>query len=92
MNQLFVVWNLQEVAVKPLTHFYKDILMVLEASRGCCESSIDGLESPKGCCEAIYTLLQRKLDGFEFQGGCYEAMIDGLESQGSCGEAIYILL
>ena len=30
--------NLQEVAVKPFAHFYKEIFMVLEASGGCCEA------------------------------------------------------
>ena len=69
-----MVRNLQEVAVKPFTHFYIEILMVLEASGGCCESVIDGLESPGGCCEAIYTFLQRNIDGFKFIGGCREAI------------------
>ena len=47
----------------------KKIVMVLEASGGCCESIIDGLESPKSCCEAICTLLQRTSNGFEsFRG------------------------
>ena len=45
------------VAVKPLTHLYNEICMVLEASGSCCESIIDGLESRGGCREAIYTLL-----------------------------------
>ena len=58
MNPLLTVWNFQEVAVKQFAHFYKEILMVLQASGGCCESNIDGLESPRGCCEAIYKLLQ----------------------------------
>ena len=58
MNILLMVWNLQEVAVKPFAHFYIEILTVLEASGGCCESIIDGLESRGGCCEAICTLLQ----------------------------------
>ena len=35
MNPLLMVWNLQEVAVKPFAHFYNEILMVLEASGGC---------------------------------------------------------
>ena len=58
MNPLLMVWNLQEVAVKPFAHFYIEILMVLEASGRCCESIIDGLESRGGCCAAICTLLQ----------------------------------
>ena len=61
---LLMVRNLQEIGVKQFTHFYNEILMVLEASGGCCESMIDGLESPGGCCEAIYTLLQRNINGF----------------------------
>ena len=64
VNPLLMVWNLQEVAVKPFTYFYKEILMCLEASGGCCESIIDGLESPGGCCEALYALLQGTSDGF----------------------------
>ena len=58
MNPLLMVWNLEEVAVKPFAHFYIEILMFLEASGGCCESIIDDLESPRSCSEAIYTLLQ----------------------------------
>ena len=38
--------------------------MVLEASGGCCESIIDGLESPEGCREAICVLLQLNIVGF----------------------------
>ena len=56
--------NLQEVAVELFTHFYNEILMVLEASGSCCESIIDGLECPRGCCEAICALLQWNIDGF----------------------------
>ena len=29
MNPLLMVWNLEEVAVKPFTHSYNEILMVL---------------------------------------------------------------
>ena len=64
MHPLLTVWNLQEVAVKPFAHFYKEILMVLEASGSCCECIIDGLKSPGGCREAIYTLLQINIYGF----------------------------
>ena len=64
MNPLLMVWNLEEVAVKPFAHFYNEILMVLEASGGCCESIIDGLESRGSCCEAICICLQRVLNGF----------------------------
>ena len=58
MNPLLMVWNLEEVAVKPFINFYNQILIVLEASGGCCESIIDGLESIGNCCESIYTLLE----------------------------------
>ena len=64
MNPLLMVWNLEEVAVKPFAHFYKEIFMVLEASGGCCESIIDGLESPGSCREAICKLFQFNIDGF----------------------------
>ena len=74
MNPLLIVWDLQDVAVKPFTHFYIEILMVLEASGGCRESIIDGLESLGGCCEAIYALFKRNIDGLEFPGGCCEAI------------------
>ena len=57
MNPLLMVWNFEEVAVKPFAYFYKEILMVSEASGGCCECIIDVLESPGGCREHIYTLL-----------------------------------
>ena len=53
MNCLLMVWNLQEVVVKPFTHCYKEMFMVSEISGGCYESIIDGLESREGCCEAI---------------------------------------
>ena len=29
MNPLLMVWNLEEVAVKPFTYFYNDILVIL---------------------------------------------------------------
>ena len=58
MNPLLMLWNLQEVAVKPFKHFYIEILMVLEASGCCCESNIDGSESQGSCCETIFALLQ----------------------------------
>ena len=64
MNPLLMVWNLEELAVKPFAHFYNEILMVVEASGGCCESTIDGLESRGGCREAIYKLLHRNINGF----------------------------
>ena len=35
VNPLLMVEDLQEVAVKPFAHFYKEILIVLEASGGC---------------------------------------------------------
>ena len=58
MNPLLMVWNLQEVAVKQFTHFYYEILMVLESPGSCREAMIDGLDSPGCCCEAISTLFQ----------------------------------
>ena len=35
MNPLLMVWNLEEVAVKPFAHFYNEMLMILQASGGC---------------------------------------------------------
>ena len=64
MNPLLRVWNLEEVAVKPFAHFYNEILMVLDASGGCCESIIDSLESRGGCCETFCILLQRSILSF----------------------------
>ena len=29
VNPLFMVWNLEEVALKPFAHFYMELLMVL---------------------------------------------------------------
>ena len=43
MNPLLMVWDLQEVAVKPFAHFSNEILMVLDSPGGCCEAMIDGL-------------------------------------------------
>ena len=80
------------VAVKPFTHFYNEICMVLEASGGCCESIIDGLESRGSCCEANCKLLQININGFGSFRKLRESIIDGLESPGGCREAIYILL
>ena len=59
-----MVWNLEDVAMKPFTNVYNEILMVLEASGSCCESISDGLESVGNCYEAIYTLLQWNIHGF----------------------------
>ena len=58
MNPLFMVWNLQEVAVKQFAHFYNEIFIVLESPVSCREAMIDGLDSPGCCCEAIYVLFQ----------------------------------
>ena len=64
MNPLLMVRNLGDVAVKQFSICYKEILLVLETSGGCCESIIDGLESRGSCCEAIYVLLQININGF----------------------------
>ena len=53
MNPLLMVWNLEEIVVKPFAHFYNEILMVLESPGSCREAMIDGLDSPGCCCEAI---------------------------------------
>ena len=74
MDPLLMVWNLQEVAVKPFAFFYIEILMSVEASGGWCESIIDGLEIPGSCFQAIHTLLQRTITVFGFLGGCREAI------------------
>ena len=42
VDPLSTVWNRNGVAVKPFAHVYNGIVMVLEASCGCCESIIDG--------------------------------------------------
>ena len=34
-NQLLMVWNLEEVAMKPFAHVYKEILMLAKSSGGC---------------------------------------------------------
>ena len=88
MNPLLMVWNLEEVAVKPYVYFYNEILMVLEASGGCCESIIDGLKSPGGCCESICTLSIEISIVLESPGSCCEAMRDDLDSPGGCCETI----
>ena len=87
MNPLLLVWNRQEVAVKPFAYFYIKILMVLEASGGCCESFIDGLESPRSCCEAILIFYNEIFMVSEASGSCCESIIDGLASRGGCCEA-----
>ena len=74
MNPLLMVWNVEEVAVKPFVTFRTNILMVFETLGGCCESIIHGLESRGGWCEAIYIPLPRNIDVFKFPGGCCEAI------------------
>ena len=59
-----MVWNLEEVALKPYAYFYTEIVMLLEASGGCCAAMIDGLESLGGCSETIHALLQDTKYGF----------------------------
>ena len=59
-----MAWNLQEVAAKKFAHSYKELLMVLEASGGFCESITDGFESRGSCSEAMYALLRRNIHGF----------------------------
>ena len=58
VNLLFMVWNLQDVAVKQFTHFYNEMLMVLESPASCREAMIDGSDSQTCCCEAICALFK----------------------------------
>ena len=57
-ESVLMVWNPQEVAVKPFAYFYAETFAGLKASGRCCESMLDGLESPAGRCETICVLLQ----------------------------------
>ena len=57
VNPFLMVSNIEDVAVKLFAYFYKETCMVLEVSRGCCESIMDGLESRGSCCQAIYKLV-----------------------------------
>ena len=64
MNQLLMVWNLQNAAVKTSARFSIEISMVLESAGGCCESIINCLESSEGCREDICTFFHSNIDGF----------------------------
>ena len=55
-NEISMVWNSQEAAVKPCTYFSNEIFMVLESPGSCWETIVDDLEYQESCCEAIYTL------------------------------------
>ena len=92
VNPLLMLWNLEEFAVKPFAHFYKEILMVLEASRGCVNPLLIvwNLQeiAVKPCthfCNEIFIVL-------EASGSCCESIIDCLDSREDCCEAMYTLL
>ena len=57
-DEIFMVLNSQEAAVKPFAYFSNEISMVLESPGSCREAMIDGLYSRGCCCEAICTLFQ----------------------------------
>ena len=52
-NEISMVWNSEEAAVKPFIYFSNEILMVLESLGSCWETIIDDLEYQGSCCEAI---------------------------------------
>ena len=55
-NEISMVWNSQEAAVKPCAYFSNEIFMVLESPGSCWETIVDDLEYKQSCCEAIYAL------------------------------------
>ena len=91
MNPLLMVCNFQEVAVKPIAKLFNEILMVLEASGGCCELLMVWNLQEVAVKQFAY-LYKKLLMVLEASGGCCESIIDGFKSRGSCCEAICILL
>ena len=83
MNPLLMVWNLEEVAVKPFVDFYNEILIVLEAS----EAAVNPLLVVWNLKEVAVKPFARFYNEIfmfsEASGGCCESIIDGLESPGS---------
>ena len=90
MNPLLMVWNFQEVAVKPFTRFYNEILMFLEASGSFCESLFMVWDLQELAVKPFARFSNEIFMVVEASGGCCESIIDGLESRGGCREAICI--
>ena len=66
MNPLLMVWNREEVAVKPFTNCYNEILMVWNFQ----EVAV-----------TPFTYFYNEIFmSLEVPGGCCESIIDGLES------------
>ena len=92
MNPLLMVWNLQEVAVKPFAHFYTKTFMVLEASGGCVNPLLMVWNLQEVAVKPFTYFYNEILMFLEASGGCCESIINGLESPRNCSEAIYTLL
>ena len=65
VNPLLMVWDLQEVAVKPFTNFSNEILMVFNSQEVAVKPFAHFsneismvLESAGGCCESIFNVLE----------------------------------
>ena len=92
MNPLLMVWNLEEVAVKPVAHFYNEIVKVLETS-GSSANPLWMVWNLQEVAVKPFTHFYKEILTFwEASGGCCESIIDGLESPRGCCEAIYTLL
>ena len=79
MNPLLMVWNLEEVAVKPFAHCYKEILMVSEASGGCVNKFLMVWNLKEVAVKPFTHFYNEILIVLEASRGCCESIIDCLE-------------
>ena len=91
MNPLLMVWNLEEVAVKPFAHFYNEILMVLEASGGWVNPFLVVWNLREVAVKPFIYFYIKTFMVLEASGRCCESIIDGFQSPRGCCEAICAL-
>ena len=91
-NPLFMVSNLQDVAVKPFSHFYNETLMVLELQEAAANPVLMVSNLKEVAVKQFQHFYNETFMVLEASGGCCESSLDGFESPGGCGETIYTLL
>ena len=88
VNQLLMVWNLEEVAMKPFAHSYKEYSWFWKLPRGCVTPLLMVWNLQEVAVKPFTYFYIEILMFLEASGGCCESIIDGLEFPRSCCAAI----
>ena len=93
VNQLFMVWNLQEVAVKPVADFCNEIPILFWKLQEAAVNPLLMIWNLEEVAVKPFAYFYNELfNCLEAAGRCCESIIDGSESLGGCCEAICTLL